>query len=48
MKKKQPKKLAIHRETLHSLEREDLEKAAGDGNPTQQSRCKSCISECCA
>jgi hypothetical protein len=41
-KNREPKKLELHKETLRRLDKDKLVKVVGDGNPTQQTRCKIC------
>ena len=47
MEKKAIKKLALTKETLRSLEGEELREALGATGPTERSYCKSCINTTC-
>lgn len=46
MKKLNPKKLTLHRETLFHLTRTDLKKAAGAGTFTYEGSCENSLCPC--
>jgi hypothetical protein len=49
MEKKELKKLSLSKETLRSLDEQQLKDAIGASGPTALSFCKSCVnSNCCS